>query len=91
MVSLVLLFASLASAGLIEGAALNVSDKANVVARQRGGQQGGQQGGQKGGQQGGQQGGQACLNNDLIQSASGLTGQEAGTEGIKPGQSPSAV
>jgi transcription initiation factor TFIID subunit 15 len=87
MVSLVLLFASLASAGLIEGAALNVSDKANVVARQRGGQQGGQQGGQKGGQQGGQ----ACLNSNLIQSASGLTGQEAGTEGIKPGQSPSAV
>jgi transcription initiation factor TFIID subunit 15 len=31
------------------------------------------------------------LNKDLIQSASGLTGQEPGTEGIKPGQAPSAV
>jgi transcription initiation factor TFIID subunit 15 len=91
MFSRFILFASLASAGLIEGAALDISNKANVVARQRGGQQGGQQGGQKGGQQGGQQGGPTCLNSNLIQTASGLTGQEAGTEGIKPGQAPSAV
>jgi hypothetical protein len=101
MVSLVLLIASLASAGLIEGAAVDVSSKVNIVARQqRGGQGGGQQGGQQngrqngqngGGQNGGQNGGQTCLNNNLIQSASGLTGQETGTEGIKPGQAPSAV
>jgi transcription initiation factor TFIID subunit 15 len=109
MVSLILLIASsLASAGLIEGATLDVSSNAGIVARQQrggqqggqqggnqggqqGGQQGGNQGGQQGGNQGGQQGGQTCLNNDLIQSASGLTGQEAGTEGIKAGQAPSAV
>jgi transcription initiation factor TFIID subunit 15 len=89
MVSLILLIASsLASAGLIEGATLDVSSNAGIFARQ---QRGGQQGGQQGGNQDGQQGGQTCLNNDLIQSASGLTGQEAGTEGIKPGQAPSAV
>ncbi len=27
-----------------------------------------------------------CLNSDLIQRASSLTGQENGTDGIKPGQ-----
>lgn len=30
-----------------------------------------------------------CLKRDTIQSASALTGQEKGTEGIKPGQAPS--
>lgn len=79
MVSLVILIASLVSAGLIEGATLDMSKGAILEARQRGGQQGGQQGGQ------------TCLNTNLIQTASTLTGQEAGTEGIKPGQAPSAV
>lgn len=59
MVSLLHLVAwSLASAGLIEGAALDASKDISLVARQCGGQQGGQ----------------TCLNKDLIQSASGLTG-----------------
>ncbi|KAH8890731.1 hypothetical protein GQ53DRAFT_794701 [Thozetella sp. PMI_491] len=31
----------------------------------------------------------SCLNQDLVQSASALTGQEPGTEGIKPGQAAS--
>lgn len=97
MFSKSILFASLALAGLIEGAAIGMPAESNLVARQggeqrggggRGGQQGGQQGG---GQQGNQQGGQTCLNNNLVQSASKLTGQEDGTEGIKPGQAPSAV
>jgi transcription initiation factor TFIID subunit 15 len=70
-----ILVASLASAGLIEGAAMDLLDKTNVMARQ----------------QRGQQGGQTCLQNNLIQTASTLTGQEPGTEGIKPGQAPSAV
>ncbi|KAH7359308.1 hypothetical protein B0T11DRAFT_259223 [Plectosphaerella cucumerina] len=40
----------------------------------------------------GNQGGQgACINNNLIQKASSLTGQESGTDGIKPGQAPSAT
>ncbi|RSL57229.1 hypothetical protein CEP53_006550 [Fusarium sp. AF-6] len=37
------------------------------------------------------QGQQSCLDPDLIQSASAKTGQEPGTEGIKPGQAPSAT
>lgn len=88
-----ILFASLALAGLIEGAAIGIPAESNLVARQGGGQRGGGgRGGQQGGgQQGNQQGGQTCLNNNLIQSASKLTGQEDGTEGIKPGQAPSAV
>jgi transcription initiation factor TFIID subunit 15 len=81
MFSQFFLIASLASAGLIEGAALDLSNNANIVARQQRG----------GGQQGGQQGGQTCLKTNLIQTASGLTGQEPGTDGIKPGQAPSAV
>ncbi|GJN78599.1 hypothetical protein PLIIFM63780_002108 [Purpureocillium lilacinum] len=36
-------------------------------------------------------GGQNCLREDLIQSASGLTGQETGTQGIKPGQAKSGT
>lgn len=40
----------------------------------------------------GNQGGQgSCINNNLIQKASSLTGQESGTDGIKPGQAPSAT
>ena len=35
------------------------------------------------------QGEESCLKTDLIQSASALTGQEPGTEGIKPGQAAS--
>jgi transcription initiation factor TFIID subunit 15 len=60
---------------------------------QQGGGQGGQGNGQQGGggQQGGQQGGATCLKTNVIQSASGLTGQEPGTEGIKAGQAPSAT
>ncbi|SPO07268.1 uncharacterized protein DNG_09962 [Cephalotrichum gorgonifer] len=34
---------------------------------------------------------QSCLKQDLIQDASTLTGQEPGTEGIKPGQAESAT
>ncbi|KAM0419059.1 hypothetical protein ACHAPT_011998 [Fusarium lateritium] len=37
------------------------------------------------------QGQQSCVDPDLIQSASAFTGQEPGTEGIKPGQAPSAT
>lgn len=37
------------------------------------------------------QGQQSCLDPNLIQSASAKTGQEPGTEGIKPGQAPSAT
>ncbi|CAM1504639.1 Fc.00g022300.m01.CDS01 [Cosmosporella sp. VM-42] len=37
------------------------------------------------------QGAESCINQDLIQSASSLTGQEPGTEGIKPGQAASAT
>ncbi|PVI04789.1 hypothetical protein DM02DRAFT_555581 [Periconia macrospinosa] len=87
MFSRSILIALVASAGLIEGTAIDFSISPKMVARQQGGQRNGQQGGQRGGQQGGQ----TCLNNDLIQSASALTGQEAGTEGIKPGQAPSAT
>ncbi|KAL5113189.1 hypothetical protein ACEQ8H_008946 [Pleosporales sp. CAS-2024a] len=36
-------------------------------------------------------GSQFCLNSDVIQTASNFTGQEPGTQGIKPGQSPSNV
>lgn len=79
MIFHIILIASLASAGRIEGAVLDISKGANLVARQQGGRQGSQQGGQ------------TCLNTNLIQSASALTGQEPGTEGIKPGQAPSAV
>ncbi|KAG9231765.1 hypothetical protein BJ875DRAFT_344141, partial [Amylocarpus encephaloides] len=32
-----------------------------------------------------------CLNPALLQASSGLTGQENGTDGIKPGQAPSAT
>ncbi len=32
-----------------------------------------------------------CLNANALQSASDLTGQESGTDGIKPGQAPSAM
>ncbi|KAF4471267.1 fungal transcriptional regulatory [Fusarium albosuccineum] len=39
----------------------------------------------------GRQGRQSCLDPALIQSASAKTGQEPGTEGIKPGQAPSAT
>lgn len=34
---------------------------------------------------------QSCLNSDLIQDASAFTGQEPGTDGIKPGQAESAT
>jgi hypothetical protein len=36
-------------------------------------------------------GGAQCLTPDLIQAASGKTGQEPGTDGIKAGQAPSAT
>jgi hypothetical protein len=36
-------------------------------------------------------GGAQCLTPDLIQSASDKTGQEPGTDGIKPGQAPSVT
>ena len=34
---------------------------------------------------------QTCLNPEVIQDASDLTGQEDGTEGIEDGQAPSAT
>ncbi|KFY66380.1 hypothetical protein V496_02073 [Pseudogymnoascus sp. VKM F-4515 (FW-2607)] len=73
MLSPFLVVALLASAGLIEGAAMDFSrTKAelgtNLVLRQAE---------------------PTCLKRDTIQSASALTGQEEGTDGIKPGQAPS--
>lgn len=73
MLSPFVVVALLASAGLIEGAAMDFSrTKAelgtNLVLRQAE---------------------PTCLKRDTIQSASALTGQEEGTDGIKPGQAPS--
>lgn len=73
MLSPSVVVALLASAGLIEGAAMDFSRTkvelgTNLVLRQTE---------------------PTCLNRDTIQSASALTGQEEGTDGIKPGQAPS--
>ena len=70
----------LASAGLINGAALSHLEIGfNLFRRQN----------QQNQQNQNQQDQGSCLDPDLIQSASDLTGQEPGTKGIKPGQAAS--
>lgn len=71
----VALLALLASAGLTEGAAMDFSRTKA----------------EHGTNLVLRQAGQICLKRNTIQSASALTGQEDGTDGIKPGQAPSAT
>lgn len=75
MFSLVFAAAVFASAGLTNGAALQHS-RAKVDLDSN---------------LFGRQDQQSCLEGDLIQRASALTGQEPGTKGIKSGQAASAV
>ncbi|KAH6894742.1 hypothetical protein B0T10DRAFT_590476 [Thelonectria olida] len=77
MISSLFTFVLLASTGLVECA--------SVLSPRRNGNFGGSRSGGKG------QGQQRVLNKNLVQSASGLTGQEPGTQGIKPGQAISAT
>jgi hypothetical protein len=71
---------TLGLSGILEAAA--TPHHAHPVKRQnRGGNGNGNGGGNNG---------NLCLNQDLVQSASDLSGQESGSEGIAAGQSPSA-
>lgn len=75
MFTLLFPIAFLASAGLIDGAAVgnrNTSIRLGTNLFKR-------------------QDEESCLDGSLIQSASALTGQEPGTKGIKPGQAESAT
>ena len=75
MLSPLLLVAFLTSAGLIEGATL-VRHEPNV---------------RPGATLFRRQDQDSCLDQDLIQGSSALTGQEPGTDGIKEGQAESAT
>lgn len=75
MIILNLLAAALVSSGLVHSAALQ-SPRADNTAQ---------------GRLHTRQENYACLDLNAIQSASGLTGQEEGTKGVRPGQSPSKM
>lgn len=79
-------FALLVSAGLIEAAAMSPRE---LLSRQRGQRGRGGSGRQSG--NGDAAPAAICVNPALIQAASDRTGQEPGTEGIKPGQAESAT
>ena len=76
MLFLNLLILALGSAGFSTGAAVEYSSVKRQLLEDRQRNAAGNNG--------------TCLANFLIQSASNKTGQEPGTVGIKPGQSPSA-
>lgn len=71
--------------------ALGSAGVSSSAVHKRGGLQPRQDNGNAKGGKGGNGGGAQCLTADVIQSASTKTGQEPGTDGIKPGQAKSAT